>query len=83
MLNYILKYPQHPSIFEKYASKKFSKASIFMRSWALARWDEGWEVDLVECLPALMEDSRLRVMRGLGGMVELIDGPVFETDATK
>lgn len=81
MLNYILKDPQHSAIFEKYASRKFNKASVYMRSWALARWDQGSEVDLPECLEALMEDSRLRVLAGRGGVVELIEGPNFGDEA--
>ncbi|PVF97385.1 hypothetical protein CPB86DRAFT_798109 [Serendipita vermifera] len=80
MLNYILKYPKHASLFEKYASRKFNKASVFMRSWALARWDEGWDVDLGECLEALKEDSKARILAGTAGVVELLECPVFHAD---
>jgi len=46
MLNYILKPIRHPSFYKKYASKKFMKASVFARKWALNRWEEGTQVDL-------------------------------------
>ncbi|KAG8834459.1 G2/mitotic-specific cyclin [Serendipita sp. 399] len=79
MLNYILKHPQHASLFEKYASRKFNKASVYMRSWALGRWNEGDDVDLESCLEALMEDSKLRVLAGKAGIVTLVEPPVFNT----
>ncbi|KAG8755668.1 G2/mitotic-specific cyclin [Serendipita sp. 396] len=79
MLNYVLKHPQHASLFEKYASRKFNKASVYMRSWALGRWNEGDDVDLESCLEALMEDSKLRVLSGNAGVVTLIEPPVFNT----
>ncbi|KAJ7057864.1 g2/mitotic-specific cyclin cdc13 [Mycena amicta] len=46
MLNYILKVPRHQAFYNKYAGKKFSKASVYMRQWALERWTEGSTVDL-------------------------------------
>ncbi|OSD08765.1 hypothetical protein PYCCODRAFT_1462954 [Trametes coccinea BRFM310] len=53
MLNYILKPVRHQSFYKKYASKKFLKASIFVRDWALERWEENTQVDLQAELPAL------------------------------
>ncbi|CDO75435.1 hypothetical protein BN946_scf184693.g4 [Trametes cinnabarina] len=53
MLNYILKPVRHQSFFKKYASKKFLKASVFVRDWALERWEENTQVDLQAELPAL------------------------------
>ncbi|KAI0634848.1 cyclin-like protein [Trametes polyzona] len=53
MLNYVLKPVRHQSFYKKYASKKFLKASIFVRDWALERWEEGSQVDLEVELPAL------------------------------
>lgn len=75
MVNYLLKPPAHQSLFEKYAAKRFEKASLFMRAWVLARWDEGWDVDLPECLEALIEDSRIRRETGRAGLVELGEVP--------
>ncbi|KAL1943824.1 hypothetical protein VTO73DRAFT_3642 [Trametes versicolor] len=61
MLNYILKPARHQSFFKKYASKKFLKASIFVRDWALERWEENTQVDLLVELPvlkAIIQDQR-------------------------
>ncbi|TBU61074.1 cyclin-like protein [Dichomitus squalens] len=55
MINYILKPIRHQSFFKKYASKKYLKASIFVRDWAFARWEEGSQVSLQAELPALKE----------------------------
>jgi len=53
MLNYVLKPIRHESFFKKYASKKYLKASIFVRQWALDRWNEGTTVSLPDVLPEL------------------------------
>ncbi|KAH9835265.1 cyclin-like protein [Rhodofomes roseus] len=53
MLNYVLKPVRHESFFKKYASKKFLKASVFVRTWAIERWSEGTAVSLVDVLPEL------------------------------
>nr|GAT48507.1 predicted protein [Mycena chlorophos] len=58
MLNYILKAPRHEAFYNKYAGKKFSKASVYMRTWALERWDEGATVDLVQELDTLKNEIR-------------------------
>ncbi|KAF7289887.1 Cyclin N-terminal domain-containing protein [Mycena indigotica] len=58
MLNYILKPPRHEAFYNKYAGKKFSKASIFMRQWALERWDENTTVDLAVDLDQLKNEIR-------------------------
>ncbi|KAI1798006.1 cyclin-like protein [Ganoderma leucocontextum] len=55
MLNYILKPVRHQSFFKKYASKKYLKASVFVREWALQRWEESSQVSLETELPALKE----------------------------
>jgi G2/mitotic-specific cyclin 1/2 len=75
LLNYILKYPQHDAIYKKYASRKFCKASVYMRSWALERWDEGSDVDLGACLDALLEDSALRRKEGKAAVVYMVPDP--------
>ncbi|KAF9819395.1 hypothetical protein IEO21_02138 [Rhodonia placenta] len=53
MLNYVLRPIRHESFFKKYASKKFLKASIWVRQWALDKWDENTTVSLVDVLPEL------------------------------
>ncbi|KAI0031941.1 A/B/D/E cyclin [Vararia minispora EC-137] len=61
MLNYILKSVRHPSFYKKYASKKFMKASVFARKWAMNRWQENYQVQLEEELPSLK--ALIRVTR--------------------
>ncbi|KAJ7207109.1 g2/mitotic-specific cyclin cdc13 [Mycena pura] len=58
MLNYILKAPRHEAFYNKYAGKKYFKASVYMREWALERWDEGATVDLVQELKQLKDEIR-------------------------
>ncbi|KAJ7136033.1 cyclin-like protein [Mycena epipterygia] len=58
MLNYILKPPRHEAFHHKYAGKKFSKASVYMRQWALERWEEGTLVDIAEELTQLKNEIR-------------------------
>ncbi|KAL5521768.1 CLB2 [Sanghuangporus sanghuang] len=58
MLNYILKPIAHESFFKKYASKRFMKASVFVREWALERWQERTLVDLEADLPQLKAAAR-------------------------
>ncbi|KAJ7695488.1 cyclin-like protein [Mycena rosella] len=58
MLNYVLKPPRHEAFHHKYAGKKFSKASVYMRQWALERWEEGTLVDLAEELTQLKNEIR-------------------------
>ncbi|KAH9926738.1 cyclin-like protein [Fomitopsis serialis] len=53
MLNYVLKPVRHESFFKKYASKKFLKASVFVRNWATERWPENGAVSLPDELPEL------------------------------
>ncbi|KAI8986694.1 cyclin-like protein [Trametes punicea] len=84
MLNYILKPVRHQSFYKKYASKKFLKASVFVRDWALERWEENTQVDLQAELPALkaiiqeqraMEEQALAAQaNGSGGS----EGKVFQ-----
>lgn len=65
MLNYLLKPVRHENFFNKYASAKFAKASVVVRTWALEKWEEGSVIDLeVEC-ERLKEDSRDRRSRAL------------------
>ncbi|KAJ6590582.1 g2/mitotic-specific cyclin cdc13 [Mycena vulgaris] len=58
MLNYILKPPRHEAFHHKYAGKKFSKASVYMRQWALERWEEGTLVDIAQELTQLKNEIR-------------------------
>ncbi|KAI0777212.1 A/B/D/E cyclin [Trametes elegans] len=53
MLNYIIKPVRHQSFYKKYASKKFLKASVFVREWALEQWNENTQIDLEAVLPVL------------------------------
>jgi len=48
MINYLLKPVKHQHFYKKYASKKFMKASLFCRTWALERWQPNERVDLAE-----------------------------------
>ncbi|KAI0674570.1 cyclin-like protein [Trametes maxima] len=83
MLNYILKPVRHQSFYKKYASKKFLKASVFVRDWALERWEEASQVDLEAELPDLkaiiyqqraIEEQNLAAQTYAGGDSE---GQVF------
>ncbi|KAI0711392.1 cyclin-like protein [Earliella scabrosa] len=83
MLNYILKPVRHQSFYKKYASKKFLKASVFVRDWALQQWEEGEQVQLQAQLPALKK--QLREQRALEehllaaqAQQEESDGAIFE-----
>ncbi|KAJ7755384.1 g2/mitotic-specific cyclin cdc13 [Mycena maculata] len=58
MLNYILKPPRHEAFHNKYAGKKFHKASVYMRQWALERWEEGMTVDIAQELTQLKNEIR-------------------------
>ncbi|KAF8145831.1 cyclin-like protein [Mycena galopus ATCC 62051] len=61
MLRYVLKPVEHESFHRKWAGKKNMKVSIYMREWALTRWDEGTVVDLANELPALREEVEVQV----------------------
>lgn len=57
------------------------QASVFMRTWALARWDEGTKPDLVKDLAELKAEIRLKLTHdsaregeGGGGMLTLSTG---------
>ncbi|KAI0315586.1 cyclin-like protein [Amylostereum chailletii] len=65
MLNYILKPIRHPSFYKKYASKKYMKASVFARRWALNRWTENIPVPLeaeLASVKALIRVARERAV---------------------
>ncbi|KAJ4466932.1 cyclin-like protein [Lentinula edodes] len=68
MLNYILKPIKHESFYRKYARRKYMKVSVFMRRWAMNRWQEGIPVDLKAELPALKADCQAH--RAQNGFVE-------------
>ncbi|KAG5637176.1 hypothetical protein H0H81_005475 [Sphagnurus paluster] len=59
MLNYILKPIRHDSFHKKYAGKRYFKSSVYMRDWALQRWEEGTHVDLQKELPKIKAEIRL------------------------
>jgi hypothetical protein len=65
MLNYLLKPVRHENFFNKYASAKFAKASVVVRTWALEQWEEGSVVDLEAECERLKEESRERRLRAL------------------
>ncbi|KAJ7211825.1 cyclin-like protein [Mycena haematopus] len=46
MLRYVRQPVRHESLYRKLAGKKNMKASVYMRKWALAHWEEGSRVDL-------------------------------------
>ncbi|KAH0834896.1 cyclin-like protein [Lanmaoa asiatica] len=58
MLNYILKPIRHESFHRKYAGKRFLKVSIWVREWALERWEESTQVSLQDDLPKLKDLCR-------------------------
>ncbi|KAJ7717219.1 nime/cyclinb [Mycena metata] len=58
MLRYVLKPVEHESFYKKWASKRNMKVSVYMRQWALARWDEGTRPNLVKDLPGLKLEAR-------------------------
>ncbi|KAJ7234626.1 cyclin-like protein [Mycena haematopus] len=58
MLNYILKPTRHDSFHLKYSGKKFHKASVYMRQWALERWEESTLVDLAGELSQIKNEIR-------------------------
>ncbi|KAG9311632.1 cyclin-like protein [Chiua virens] len=53
MLNYVLKPVRHESFHRKYAGKRFLKVSIWVREWALERWEESTQVSLGDDLGKL------------------------------
>ncbi|TFY79540.1 hypothetical protein EWM64_g4472 [Hericium alpestre] len=80
MLNYVLKPVRHPSFFKKYASKKYLKASAFVREWALQRWEENTVVDLEVELPALKALVRAARERAIAEGIDpdAMSGPNLE-----
>ncbi|KDR72521.1 hypothetical protein GALMADRAFT_228812 [Galerina marginata CBS 339.88] len=60
MLNYILKPIRHESFHKKYAGKRYYKSSVYMRDWALNRWEESMQVDLVAELCRLKADIKIQ-----------------------
>ncbi|KAL4073501.1 cyclin-like protein [Scleroderma citrinum] len=58
MLNYILKPIRHESFYKKYAGKRFLKVSVWVREWALERWDEDTQVSLAQDLPKVKALNR-------------------------
>ncbi|KAK0211508.1 cyclin-like protein [Armillaria fumosa] len=58
MLNYILKPIRHEQFYKKFARKQNMKASVYLRTWALQRWNEGSQVELQQELPALKAEIR-------------------------
>ncbi|TFK49435.1 hypothetical protein OE88DRAFT_1737047 [Heliocybe sulcata] len=46
MVDYVRRPIRHGAIWEKYATKKYRKASTIVRNWALAAWPEGTQVSL-------------------------------------
>ncbi|KAJ7930609.1 cyclin-like protein [Mycena leptocephala] len=47
--------------YRAYANSPLPQASVFMRTWALARWDEGTKPDLVKDLAGLKAEIRLKL----------------------
>ncbi|KAJ7638908.1 g2/mitotic-specific cyclin cdc13 [Roridomyces roridus] len=67
MVRYLLQPMKHEAFYKKYAGKKNMKVSVYMRHWALTRWDEGTKVDLALALGDLKREirqqRRLRAVR--------------------
>ncbi|KAF9480929.1 hypothetical protein BDN70DRAFT_905515 [Pholiota conissans] len=59
MLNYILKPVRHESFYKKYAGKRYYKSSLYMREWALSRWQESTQVDLQKELCRLKAEIKI------------------------
>ncbi|KAG8216530.1 cyclin-like protein [Butyriboletus roseoflavus] len=73
MLNYILKPIRHESFHRKYAGKRFLKVSIWVREWALERWEESTQVSLKDDLlklRALCQAGRQRLVAENGDGIE-------------
>ncbi|KAJ7194935.1 A/B/D/E cyclin, partial [Mycena pura] len=60
MLRYVLQPIRHENFYKKYAGKRNLKVSIFMRQWALARWEEGAKIDLAADLSDLKREIRMQ-----------------------
>ncbi|PPQ66962.1 hypothetical protein CVT26_009993 [Gymnopilus dilepis] len=59
MLEYILTNPiQHESLYKKYASKRYFRASAYMLQWALDRWPENGNVNIAKDLEFIKEEIR-------------------------
>ncbi|KDQ60187.1 hypothetical protein JAAARDRAFT_56150 [Jaapia argillacea MUCL 33604] len=81
MLNYVLRPMRHPTFYKKYASKKYMKASTFVRAWALDKWPEGSQVSLKDELPGLREEISVeRERMAAAGFVE--GEEVYEEEET-
>ncbi|KIK70148.1 hypothetical protein GYMLUDRAFT_187778 [Collybiopsis luxurians FD-317 M1] len=53
LLNLVLSPIQIEFLYKKYASKKFMKSSVYIRKWAISRFEQGSEVNLSDELPLL------------------------------
>ncbi|KAG9219584.1 hypothetical protein CCMSSC00406_0008209 [Pleurotus cornucopiae] len=88
MLNYILKTTDHESFHKKYASKRFLKSSVYMREWALEKWQENCRVNLKEERPALNEqiwEARLEAeaLEGAHETVEYVEREDVDASRSK
>ncbi|KDQ08743.1 hypothetical protein BOTBODRAFT_165516 [Botryobasidium botryosum FD-172 SS1] len=74
MLNYVLRPVRHESFYKKYASRKYLKASTYVRQWAVERYgehDRPPAISLHVELPHLRQISRVR--RESGDVVGMDD----------
>jgi G2/mitotic-specific cyclin 1/2 len=73
MLNFVLRPIRHECFFNKYASKKYMKASTYVRDWAISKWgeDAGGSVRLEDYLDELKMASKKR--RELAEMEEQLE----------
>lgn len=58
MLNFVLQPTLFPTVYKKYASKRFLKCSIYLKNWARQRWSEGTKVELEKHVEWLKADVR-------------------------
>jgi hypothetical protein len=60
MLNYVLRETKHEFFFNKYASKKYLKASVYVQDWATTYWNRTEQVRLSRYLVELKKHARSR-----------------------
>ncbi|KAF9068858.1 cyclin-like protein [Rhodocollybia butyracea] len=67
LLNSVVSPVQSEHLYKKYASKRYMKCSVYVRKWALARFEAATEVNLETELPAIkMEIVDSRVAKIVG-----------------
>ncbi|KAF8828167.1 hypothetical protein HHX47_DHR4000489 [Lentinula edodes] len=65
LLSSVISPVQVEVLYKKYASRKFMKCSVYVRKWALARFEAGAEVDLIAELPGI----KTEIVEGRNGKI--------------